>query len=101
MVFSMIRTRSSASPLFERPLLSRERRSDLNLPMTDLEVGFRGKTAVITGAASGIGAGLARHAAKLGMNLVLADINSGQLEQVAETLTSPVVTVPTDVTDLA
>jgi NAD(P)-dependent dehydrogenase (short-subunit alcohol dehydrogenase family) len=61
---------------------------------------FRGKTAVITGAASGIGMGLAQHAAKLGMNLVLADINAAQLDQFASTLPGKIITVPTDVTDL-
>ena len=35
--------------------------------------------AVITGAASGIGAGLARHAESLGMNLVLADWDEAAL----------------------
>jgi NAD(P)-dependent dehydrogenase (short-subunit alcohol dehydrogenase family) len=62
---------------------------------------LRGQTAVITGAASGIGTGLARHAASQGMRLVLADINADQLDQFAATLTTEVVTVPTDVTDLA
>ena len=41
---------------------------------------FRGRTAVITGAASGIGLELARRAAAEGMNLVLADIEAGRLE---------------------
>ena len=40
---------------------------------------FRGRTAVITGAASGIGLELARRAAAEGMNLVLADIESERL----------------------
>lgn len=63
---------------------------------------LRGQTAVITGAASGIGTGLARHAASQGMKLVLADVNAAQLEQFAATLTgAEVITVPTDVTDLA
>ena len=44
---------------------------------------FAGKTAVITGAGSGIGAALADLAASEGMNLVLADINLGDLETVA------------------
>jgi len=62
---------------------------------------FRGQTAVITGAASGIGMGLAQYAAQLGMNLVLADINAAQLDQIAAGLPTQVVTVATDVTDLA
>lgn len=37
---------------------------------------FGGGIAVITGAGSGIGAGLARHAAKLGMTTVLADVDA-------------------------
>ncbi len=61
---------------------------------------FRGKTAVITGAASGIGSGLAKHAASLGMNLVLADINAAPLEALAATLPCQSVVVPTDVTQL-
>ena len=57
--------------------------------------------AVITGAASGIGAGLARHAAALGMKLVLADWNEGALKQVADSLPTEVLVVPTDVRDEA
>ncbi len=41
---------------------------------------FRGRTAVITGAASGIGLELARRAATEDMNLVLADIEAERLE---------------------
>jgi NAD(P)-dependent dehydrogenase (short-subunit alcohol dehydrogenase family) len=37
---------------------------------------FGGGVAVITGAGSGIGAGLARHASRLGMTVVLADIDA-------------------------
>ena len=54
-------------------------------------------TCVITGAASGIGAGLARHAASLGMNLVLADWNETALNRLAEDLHTEVLAVPTDV----
>ena len=39
---------------------------------------FGGGVAVITGAGSGIGAGLARHAAKLGMTTVLADVDAAE-----------------------
>ena len=57
--------------------------------------------AVITGAAGGIGAGLARHAASLGMDLVLADWDEGALNDVADCLPTDVLAVPTDVRDEA
>ncbi len=41
---------------------------------------FRGRTAIVTGAASGIGFGIARALAEAGMNLVLADIQPDKLE---------------------
>lgn len=47
---------------------------------------FEGRTAVITGAGSGIGAALARCAAARGMNLVLADINLSDVQAVAADL---------------
>ncbi|MDP3515406.1 MAG: SDR family NAD(P)-dependent oxidoreductase [Sulfuritalea sp.] len=50
---------------------------------------FRDRSAVITGAASGIGLELARRAAAEGMNLVLADIEHGKLEAAAATLGLP------------
>jgi NAD(P)-dependent dehydrogenase (short-subunit alcohol dehydrogenase family) len=64
--------------------------------MNDLE----GKTAVITGAASGIGLALARHSASLGMNLVLADIDEAALSIAVQQLGLPasrVVAMRTDV----
>ena len=42
---------------------------------------FKDKVAVITGAASGIGLGIARRAAKEGMKVVLADIEKNSLDQ--------------------
>jgi NAD(P)-dependent dehydrogenase (short-subunit alcohol dehydrogenase family) len=41
---------------------------------------FAGRVAVVTGAASGIGRGLARHAASEGMRVVLADVEAPALE---------------------
>ncbi|OAJ57396.1 oxidoreductase [Paraburkholderia ginsengiterrae] len=58
---------------------------------------FDGGTAVITGAASGIGSGLACHAASLGMRLVLADVDRPRLDAFAATLDADVLTVVTDV----
>ncbi|MEX0665915.1 MAG: SDR family NAD(P)-dependent oxidoreductase [Acidimicrobiia bacterium] len=61
-----------------------------------------GRTAVITGAASGIGLGLARKAAREGMHVVLADIEAGALdaaEAEVSALGAETLTVPTDVSD--
>lgn len=67
-------------------------------------VDLRGRTAVITGAGSGIGMGIAQEAAAIGMNLVLADIAADRLAAVGEELRATgvqVLEVPTDVTDAA
>ncbi len=61
-----------------------------------------GGVAVITGAAGGIGEGLARIAGWHGMKLVLADIAEDRLKKLAAELTADgieVLAVPTDVTD--
>src|ERR1700736_956283 len=42
---------------------------------------FEGRVAVVTGAASGIGRGLARHAAREGMRVVLADVEGPALDE--------------------
>ncbi|MER7534549.1 SDR family NAD(P)-dependent oxidoreductase [Streptomyces sp. NPDC097704] len=68
--------------------------------MTAAEV-FHGRTAVITGASSGIGAGLARHAAGLGMKLVLADIAADRLAEFAGELSATGAEVTAVVTDVA
>ena len=47
---------------------------------------FKDKVAVITGAASGIGRGIAERCVEEGMKVVLADINEGDLRK-AETET--------------
>ena len=57
--------------------------------------------AVITGAASGIGAGLAREAARRGMKVVLADRDAAKLKAVADAIGDAALAVPTDVTDPA
>lgn len=63
---------------------------------------FDGKVAVITGAASGFGRAFAQKGARLGMKLVLADIDGDALGDVVETLTAAgadAIAVPTDVSD--
>lgn len=63
---------------------------------------FSGGAAVIAGAGSGIGEGLARETAALGMRVVLADIAVDRLEKVAADIIAgggQALAVPTDVTD--
>lgn len=63
---------------------------------------FAGRTAVVTGAGSGIGRGLALHAASEGMRLVLADVEVPALDEtvaLVEGVGAEVVGVPTDVRD--
>jgi NAD(P)-dependent dehydrogenase (short-subunit alcohol dehydrogenase family) len=65
---------------------------------------LRGRTAVVTGAGSGIGRGLALHAARLGMNVVVADIDPGRLDEVAAEVRAAGASglaVVTDVSDAA
>lgn len=64
--------------------------------MRDLE----GKTAVVTGAASGIGLGLIRACAARGMKVVMSDVDEPRLAGVAATLAdagATVITSPADV----
>ena len=63
---------------------------------------WQGKVAVITGAASGIGAGLARHAAKVGMVVIAADVDEkglGELQDTAAAQDHSIHIVTTDVAD--
>ena len=62
---------------------------------------FKDKVAVITGAASGIGLGIARRAAKEGMKLVLADIEKDALNQAEEEFKSSGVEVFSVLTDVS
>ncbi len=62
---------------------------------------FGGKVAVITGAASGIGRGLAYGFAKRGMKIVLADIDKENLEKVAKELKEMGIEVMTQITDVS
>ena len=67
------------------------------------EYRFAGRTAVLTGAASGIGEHLAYGLAFRGSDLVLADIDEARLTTVADRIRAahPAVTVQTTVTDLS
>ena len=56
--------------------------------------------AVITGAASGIGAGLAREAVRRGMDVVLADLDAAALEAVATEIGGKTIAQACDVTNL-
>ena len=61
-----------------------------------------GKTAVITGAASGMGRAFAERFADAGMNIVLADVEVPRLDEATESVKSrgvDVIAVPTDVSD--
>lgn len=72
--------------------------------MTNAQNVFAGGVAVITGAGSGIGEGLARHAAALGMKVVLADIATARIEALAAELKgngAEALAVTTDVSDAA
>lgn len=63
---------------------------------------FDGKVAVITGAASGIGAAMARRFAAEGMRLVLADVEEAPLQALVDELEgagTEAIGVPTDVSD--
>jgi NAD(P)-dependent dehydrogenase (short-subunit alcohol dehydrogenase family) len=65
---------------------------------------FAGRTAVVTGAASGIGLGMCRRFSREGMNVVMADIEADRLSAEEESLSNrsggAVVAVRTDVSDL-
>lgn len=63
---------------------------------------FAGNVAVITGAGSGIGAGLAQEAGRLGMKVVVSDIAADRAEAVARAIGSTggeAISVATDVRD--
>lgn len=62
---------------------------------------LQGKTAVVTGAGGGIGAGIARAAAKAGMNVVVSDIRLEAAQTIAGELGDCAIAVQTDVAELA
>jgi NAD(P)-dependent dehydrogenase (short-subunit alcohol dehydrogenase family) len=65
---------------------------------------FLGKTAVVTGAASGIGLGMAKALAGAGMNVALCDLRPEPLEKARQTIEAlgvKAIAIPTDVSDPA
>ncbi|HEY6533408.1 MAG TPA: SDR family NAD(P)-dependent oxidoreductase [Acidimicrobiales bacterium] len=62
---------------------------------------FKDRTAVVTGAASGIGLGIARRCGERGMNVVLCDVEAGRLAEAAATVgdAARVHTAVVDVSD--
>jgi NAD(P)-dependent dehydrogenase (short-subunit alcohol dehydrogenase family) len=61
-----------------------------------------GKTAVVTGAGSGMGRAFAERFARAGMNVVLADVEEPKLDDAVAAIRSTgamAIGVPTDVTD--
>lgn len=63
---------------------------------------FAGRTAVVTGGASGIGRAMARRCARAGMNVVVADIDEAGVDRVVQELRShdaEAIGVATDVAD--
>lgn len=69
--------------------------------MTESLINWNGKTAVVTGGASGIGRAIVEKSINAGMNVVLADINATNMKEVLDELkidSSRIITVQTDVT---
>ena len=62
---------------------------------------LKDKVAVVTGAGSGIGRGIAEHAANVGMRLVLADINEKGLNETLSLVKACGVEAITRVTDVS
>jgi NAD(P)-dependent dehydrogenase (short-subunit alcohol dehydrogenase family) len=63
---------------------------------------LNGKTAVVTGAGSGMGRAFAERFARAGMSVVLADVETPKLDEAVEAITAAgghAIGVPTDVTD--
>src|SRR5258708_34411575 len=59
-----------------------------------------GQTAVVTGAATGIGEAIARRLAKAGARVVIADMNLAGAQEVAAAIGAPAFAVAMDVTSM-
>ncbi len=59
---------------------------------------FDGRTAIVTGAASGLGLGIARHLAALGVRVCLTDIDGDRLQQVLPSVPEGGTAAPISVT---
>ncbi|MBM4204253.1 MAG: SDR family NAD(P)-dependent oxidoreductase [Gammaproteobacteria bacterium] len=92
-------TPGQVNPLWESVTLSPSKQPTSNRGGITMLRNFKGKTAVITGGASGIGLAYARKCSELGMNLVLADIEANALQKAVawfEERQTPVIGVITD-----
>ena len=61
----------------------------MSQPMNKLDQKFKGKVALVTGAARGLGRGVALRLARLGADVVIADVNLAAAKEFNETLTAP------------
>ena len=60
---------------------------------------LRGRVAVVTGGASGVGRALAKACLSEGMKVVIADVEAAALKATAESLGEQVLGIATDVSD--